>query len=481
MDDARVPPSDVMAEEAVLGSLIINPDSIHEIATFLQPKDFYRDGNQKIYEVIIELIEKNKGIDVITISHELRKRKYLEDIGGETYVIGLLNAPETSMNIQTYARGVKDFAIKREMVHAASSIANLGFGDEDSELALDQAEQVIFGIRGNLNKGTSDGSIKEWAKIYMDEIEFMAQNEGEMSGLPTGFIDIDRMLGGLQRADYIVVGARPSMGKTALLLQIAMNNIKMGKKVGIFSLEMSANKLVERLISSNARIDSQRLRRADLEASEWNKFYKEIGELSEKGLFICDDMGLSVTQIKAKSRRWHARHGLDMVMIDYLQLIDEPNQQNRNLELGAISRGIKGIGRELDIPTVVASQLSRATEQRGNKRPQLSDLRDSGTIEQDADIVAFLYRDEYYHPESSDRPNIAEVNIAKNRNGPTFVADLYWHGQLAAFRNLQRSGIEIPSASQNGSTKKEPAPIKSLVKTPVAQDPVEDWTDTYDR
>jgi replicative DNA helicase len=314
----------------------------------------------------------------------------------------------------------------------------------------------------------------------MDEMEFLAQNEGEMSGLPTGFIDIDRMLGGLQRADYVIIGARPSMGKTALLLQMAMNNIQKGKKVGIFSLEMSAKKLVERLISSSARIDSQRLRRADLEPGEWDKFYKHIGNLSERGLFISDDLGLSVTQIKAKARRWHARYGLDMVMVDYLQLIDEPGQQNRNLELGVISRGLKQIGRELDLPVVAASQLSRAVEQRGNKRPQLSDLRDSGTIEQDADIVGFLYRDEYYHPDSSDRPNIAEVNIAKNRNGPTFVADLYWHGQLATFRNLQREEKPAPIVSKNGSTKKEPAPIKIPVKTPVAKEPVDDWTNVYD-
>ena len=476
MDDARVPPSDVLAEEAVLGSLIIDPEAIHEISTFLNARDFYRDGNQKIYAVILELAEKNKGIDHVTISHELKMNDDLEDIGGEGYVIGLPNATPTSINIKGYAEDVKDCAIRRDMVIAATAIANLAFENEKSEKTLDRAEQLIFNIRGDLNKGTSDGSIKDWAKMYMDEMEYLAQNEGEMSGLPTGFLDIDRGLGGLQRADLVIVGARPSMGKTSFLLQIAMNNVKLGNNVGIFSLEMSANKLVERIVSSNTRIDSQRLRRADLEPDEWKKFYKQIGELSERGLFISDDLGLSVHQIKAKARRWHARYGLDMVMVDYLQLIDEPNQQNRNLEIGVISRGFKQLGRELNVPIVVASQLSRAVEQRANKRPILSDLRDSGTIEQDADVVTFLYRDEYYNPEASERPGIAEVNVAKNRNGPTFVADLFWQNQLASFRNLQRSESAPINIAKNGTGKKEPKPEKKY----ETQEPI-DWTQSYDR
>lgn len=477
MDDARVPPSDVLAEEAVLGSLIIDPDSIHEISTFLNARDFYRGGNQKIYDVILGLAEKNKGIDHITISHELQRNGDLEDIGGEGYVIGLPNTVPTSINIKGYAEDVKDCAIRRDMVIAATAIANLAFDSKESDKTLDQAEQLIFNIRGDLNKGTSDGSIKDWAKMYMDQMEYLAQNDGEMSGLPTGFSDIDRGLGGLQRSDLVVVGARPSMGKTAFLLQIAMNNAKVGNKVGIFSLEMAGSKLIERIISSETRIDSQRLRRADLEPDEWKKFYKQIGELSERGLFISDDMSLSVHQIKAQARRWHARYGLDMVMVDYLQLMEAAKQENRNLEIGVISRGLKQLGRELDVPVVAVSQLNRGVEQRGNKRPNLSDLRDSGTIEQDADVVIFIYRDEYYNGDESKRPNIAEVNIAKNRNGPTFTADLYWHGQLAAFRNLQRQE-EAPlsvSISTNGSTKKEP-----VKKRKIKQEP-EEWTNTYDK
>jgi replicative DNA helicase len=475
MDDARVPPSDVLAEEAILGSLITYPEAIHDVATFLEAKDFYREINGKVYEVIKKLVDKDKGVDVIIIAHELQKKEYLEDVGGDSYITSLLTGRYNPLMAKEYAQNIKDCSIRREMVLAASAIAKLAYDTENSEEVLDTGEQLIFQIRGDLNKGTSDGLVTDWANQYIEEMEWLMENEGEIGGLPTGFADIDRILGGMQRSDVIVIGARPSMGKTALLMQIAINNIKAGKKVGVISLEMSGMQLINRIVSSETHIDSARLRQADLNADEWKKFYSKIGELSESRLFICDNAMMSSGDIKAQARRWQSRYGLDLLLIDYFQLIKEKKSNSRVEEISIIGKGLKQLARELDIPVVVASQLNRAVEQRGNKRPTLPDLRDSGTIEEDADLVAFIYRDEYYNHETSDKPGIAEINIAKNRNGPVAQVELYWQNEYASFRNLQHKPLNLPS--KNGSHKpKEPPREKEK------QQEVVDYTfRTYDK
>ncbi|MFW6182801.1 MAG: replicative DNA helicase, partial [Chloroflexota bacterium] len=280
---------------------------------------------------------------------------------------------------------------------------------------------------------------------YLDRVEELHERGDEMIGVPTGYSDIDRLLGGLNKSDLLIVAARPGMGKTAFQLGMALHaGMRHGKRVAMFNLEMSGEQLVQRMIAAETRIDSQRLRRGQLHEQEWPIFLEAIGRLSETRIFIDDTPSITPMQLRTKCRRLYAEHGLDLIMVDYLQLMQaERSINNRVQEISEISRGLKGLARELNVPVVTASQLSRAMENRQDKRPQLSDLRDSGSIEQDADIVMFIYRDEYYNPETTDRPNIAEINVAKHRNGPTGAIDLYWHGKLATFRNLQRQEVRL--------------------------------------
>ena len=441
----RIPPSNVEAEEALLGSLIIDPDAIFDVAAFLQPSEFYKETNRWIYEAVLALYERHEPVDLITLTDELRKRKQLEEVGGEALVIGLINIVPTSVNARYYGRIVEAAALRRRMISAASTIANLAYEQkEDINVVIDKAEQALFSI--SEERTTRDlVPVKEIASGYLDRIEDLHARGDEIIGVPTSFSDLDKILGGLNKSDLIIVAARPGMGKTALQLAIGQAAARRhSRRVAIFSLEMSAEQLVQRMIAAETRIDSQRLRRGDLQEFEWPIFYEAVGRISESQLYIDDTPSISPMQLRTKARRLFAEHGIDLIMIDYLQLMQaEHTTNNRVQEISEISRSLKGLARELDIPVVAASQLSRAVEQRQDKRPQLSDLRDSGSIEQDADVVLFIYRDEYYKPDDSERPNIAEINIAKHRNGPTAVIDLYWQGQLATFRNLQRQEIAL--------------------------------------
>ncbi len=441
----RVPPNNVEAEEALLGSLLIDPDAIFEVAAFLRPEAFYREQNKWIYMAILDLNERHEPVDVITLTDELRRREQLQELGGEPYIITLINAVPTSINARSYGQIVVAAALRRRMISAASTIATLAYDqDENINVVIDRAEQTLFSI--SEQRTTRDlVLVKDIAASYLDRIEELHAQQDDVVGVPTSFTDLDKLLGGLNRSDLIIVAARPGMGKTALQLGIAQAAARrFDKHVAIFSLEMSGEQLVQRMIAAETRIDSQRLRRGDLEEHEWPIFYEAIGRISECQLFIDDTPSITPIQLRTKARRLYAERGLDLIMIDYLQLMQtERSQSNRVQEISEISRALKGLARELDVPVVAASQLSRAVEQRQDKRPQLSDLRDSGSIEQDADVVVFIYRDEYYHPETSDRPNIAEINVAKHRNGPTAVVDLYWHGQLATFRNLQRQEVTL--------------------------------------
>lgn len=441
----RLPPHSIEAEEAVLGSLLIDPDAIFDVSSFLRPDAFYRVQNRWVYEAILSLSDRREPIDFVTLTEELRRREQLEEVGGEAYIISLINTVPTSINARNYARLVEAAALRRKMIQAASTIAELAYNEaEDINVVIDRAEQALFSI--SEERTTRDlVPIKQIARDYLERIEDLHARGDDVIGIPTGFTDLDRLLGGLNRSDLIIVAARPGMGKTSLQNAIALTAaMRYRKRVAIFNLEMSGEQLVQRMIAAETKIDSQRLRRGDLKEHEWPIFMEAIGRLSETSIFIDDTPNITPNQLRTKCRRLYAEHGLDLVMIDYLQLMQaERTTNNRVQEISEISRGLKSLARELDVPVLAAAQLSRAVEQRQDKRPLLSDLRDSGSIEQDADIVMFIYRDEYYNPDTTDRPNIAEINVAKHRNGPTGTIDLYWHSKLATFRNLQRQEISL--------------------------------------
>jgi len=335
--------------------------------------------------------------------------------------------------------------LRRKLISAASTIANLAYDEaEDINVIIDRSESALFSI--SEQRTTRDlVPIKQITSEYWDRIQRLMEQGNDIIGVPTGFTDLDRLLGGLNRSDLIILAARPGMGKTSLQNAIALTAaMNYGKRVAIFNLEMSGEQLVQRMIAAQTRIDSQRLRRGQIHENEMKLFTETLGRLSETRIFIDDTPSITPNQLRTKCRRLYAEHGLDLVIIDYLQLMSaEHSTNNRVMEISEISRGLKGLARELDVPILAAAQLSRAVEQRQDKHPQLSDLRDSGSIEQDADIVMFIYRDEYYNPETTERPNIAELTIAKHRNGPTGTIDLYWHSKLATFRNLQRQEINL--------------------------------------
>ncbi len=441
----RLPPHSYEAEEAVLGALLIDPDAIFDVAGFLKPDAFYRQQNRWIYEAILSLNDRRDPIDLITLTEELRRSDQLEEVGGEAYIISLLNTVPTSVNARSYGRVVESASTRRKLISAAGTIANLAFDEgEDITVVIDRAEQTLFGV--SEQRTTRDlVPVNLIANDFLERIEELNARGEDVIGVPTGFNDLDRMLGGLNKSDLLILAARPGMGKTALQNAIALNAARRhGKRVAIFNLEMSGEQLVQRMIASETRIDSQRLRRGKLHEHEWPIFMEAIGRLSETKIFIDDTPALTPMQLRTKCRRLYAEHGLDLIVIDYLQLMQANfTNNNRVQEISEISRGLKTLARELDVPVLAAAQLSRAVEQRQDKHPQLSDLRDSGSIEQDADIVMFIYRDEYYNPETTERPNIAELSIAKHRNGPTGTIDLFWHGKLATFRNLQRQEINL--------------------------------------
>ena len=443
--EERLPPHSIEAEEAVLGSLLIDPDALFEVSSFLRADAFYRAQNRWIYESMLALSENRVPLDVVTLIEELRRRERLEEIGGESTVISLLNAVPTSINVEAYGKMVEAASIRRKLLLAAGSIAKLAYNEaEDINVVLDRSEHTLFSI--SEQRTTRDlQPVREIAGAYLERMELLRERGDEFIGIPTGFTDLDKMLSGLNKSDLVIVAARPGMGKTALEISIALNAARRyDKRVAMFHLALPGEQLLQRMIAAETRIDSQLLRRGELADHEWAIFLEALGRLSETRIYIDDTPSISPMQLRTKCRRLYAEHGLDLVMIDYLQLMQaEHPTSNRVQEVSEISRELKGLARELDVPVIAAAQLSRAVESRQNKRPQLSDLRDSGSIEQDADVVMFIYRDDYYNPDSSERPNIAEINVAKHRNGPTGAIDLFWHGKLATFRNLHRQEIEL--------------------------------------
>jgi replicative DNA helicase len=436
------------AEEAVLGAILIDPDAVIRLATILRPEDFYREKHGWIYDAAMTLHERREPIDFLSVCDELERRGQLDEVGGAPFITTLVNVVPTSIHAEHYARIVERAATRRRLIEAAGRIAALAYQEaDDIGEVVDRAEQVLFGV-SERRISRELVPIKQVLSDYYDRIEYLTRHRGEMIGIPTGFTDIDKLLGGLQRSDMVILAARPSVGKTSLALSFAHNAAKKyQKRVAFFSLEMSSEQVVQRLISAETGIDSQRLRRGEIdeEQGEWGRFMKAASDLSETYFYIDDTPSISALELRTKARRLHAEVGIDMIVVDYLQLMrGDFRSENRVQEISSISRSLKALARELNVPVLAISQLSRGVESRTDKRPMLSDLRESGALEQDADVVIFIYRDEMYN-ENTERPNIADILISKHRHGPTGKVALYFRKELAQFleAEVRRTAVEI--------------------------------------
>ncbi|HEY8341855.1 MAG TPA: replicative DNA helicase [Calditerricola sp.] len=435
----RMPPHNIEAEQAVLGAVFLEKEALITAMEIVRPEDFYRLAHQRIFQCMIDLLERGEPVDLVTVTAELQSRKWLEEVGGVSYLTDLANAVPTAANVEYYARIVEEKALLRRLIRVATQIASTGYGEtEDVGEILSQAERSILEISQRRSRGQFV-SIKDVLLETYEKIEFLATHRGEVTGVASGYPDLDRMTSGFQPSDLIIVAARPSVGKTAFALNIAQNVGIRGETVAIFSLEMSAQQLVTRMLCAEGNLEAHKLRTGYLEEDDWERLTMAISTLARAPIFIDDTPNITVTEIRSKLRRLKAERGLSLVVIDYLQLIQGRSRyaENRQQEISEISRSLKGIARELHVPVIALSQLSRAVEQRQDKRPILSDIRESGSIEQDADIVAFLYRDDYYDPET-DRKNIVEVIIAKQRNGPTGKVELVFLKEYNKFVSLDR-------------------------------------------
>ncbi len=442
----RLPPHNLEAEQSVLGSLLLDGDAVVKVASWLRPDDFYSRAHSLIYQAILDLYERREPVDFITLCEELGRKGLLGEVGGEAYITSLINAVPTPIHLEHYARIVERTATLRRLISAASEIASLAYeASGDVEEVVDKAEQIVFGVsQRRLRRDVLH--IKQVLDEYFERIEYLHRHRGEFMGVPTGFSQLDKLLGGLQKSDFIVIAGRPGMGKSSFALSIAHNAAKRyGQRVAIFSLEMSAEQVVQRLLAAETGVDSQRLRLGLIRDEEWPRVVQAIGILSETFIFLDDTPAISAMELRAKARRLHAEHGLDLIIVDYLQLMQgDSRSENRVQEISYISRSLKSLARELNIPVVALSQLSRAVEQRQDKRPILSDLRESGSIEQDSDVVMFVYREEMYNPDT-EKQNIAEIIVAKHRNGPTGVIPLYFRKDVAQFVEVEllREGLDF--------------------------------------
>lgn len=437
----RMAPHSLEAEEAVLGSVLIDPESLYRVP-FLAGGDFFLVKHQWIWEAMLALSTRREPIDLLTVCEELERRQQLAQVGGQAYISHLINVVPTAIHIEGYGRIVEQTSLRRKMLGAASTIAQLAYEESDDVCTqLGKAQQAILEI-GLGRDGNDVEALPPLVTKYYEQVEWRYEHKGEMLGLPTGFIDLDNLLGGLRKTDMLVLAGRPGTGKTSLMLNIALNAThKFNQRVAVFSLEMSKEQIVERLVAQESGIDSQRLRAGKLDDADWPRFVEAASHLSTNGrMWIDDTPALSAMQLRSKAHRLHAQHGLDLIAVDYLQLMTaDGRHENRNLEVSHLSRSLKALAKELRIPVLVVSQLSRAVEQRQDKRPQLSDLRDSGSIEQDADVVMFVYRDELYN--GSAQNGTAEVIVAKHRNGPTGTVGLYFRKHLTQFANAVRREV----------------------------------------
>ena len=440
MELGKVPPHDIEAEQAVIGSMLTDKDAVISAIEVLKEEDFYREDNKAIYEAILNLYNRSEPIDIITVKSELESMGKFEQVGGLEYLAELPEKVPTTANSMKYIKIVEEKSTLRKLIKTANEIIELGYDPtEDVDDIMEGAEKKIFNVMQNKNqKGYA--AMKDILVDSFTQLEELYNRKQHITGVPTGFADLDYKTAGLHSSDLVLVAARPAMGKSAFALNIATNAaIRAKVPVAIFSLEMSKEQMVNRILCSEAMVDSNKVRTGRLEEDDWTKLAEAIGPLSEAEIYIDDTPGISVMEIRAKCRKLKLEKNIGMVVIDYLQLVQGSNKRNgsREQEISEISRSLKILAKEIGVPVIALSQLSRAVEQRPDHRPMLSDLRESGAIEQDADIVMFLYRDDYYN-QDSEKKGIAEVIIAKHRGGSTGTVELLWLGSYTKFVNLEK-------------------------------------------
>lgn len=440
----QVVPYSREAEEAVLGSVLINPESYYDVAQFLQADDFYIHRHRWIWLTYTRLHERRSPIDFLTVSEDLDQMGYLAEVGGPAYLTALLNNVPSSLHAEAYGRLVEETAIRRRMLSAANEIAKIAYQEDIKiETVIDEAEKAVFGV--SERRLTRDlQPIQQVLSDYYDRIDQLSSRGEEIFGVPTGFIDLDHLLEGMQPSDFLIIAGRPGTGKTAFMLSAAKNAAQTHKKhVAIFSLEMSNEQLVQRLIAQETGIDSQRLRTGKLEGDEWPVFTHAVEVLSDTRIFLDDTPSLTPLQLRTKSRRLHLEFNLDLILVDYLQLMSSGlRSENRVQEVSYISRNLKVLARELNVPVLAAAQLSRAIEQRADKEPQLSDLRESGSLEQDADVVMFIHRPELYEKDTMLQ-HLAQIKVAKHRNGPVGTVELVFRKNIAKFENAATRRVDL--------------------------------------
>lgn len=441
----RIPPQNIEAEQCVLGSLLLDRDAVIKIADLISADDFYEDKHRVIYQAILKLYDERSSIDILTVSNKLSEGVSLENAGGMSYLTTLVNSVPSAAHIVHYAQIVRRKGTLRRLIGSATEIVSLGYQEDmNLEVILDQAEQKLFSVSQKSMK-QNFVPINEILHETFDRIDELHREKGKLRGVPTGFTDLDSKLGGLQKSDLVILAARPSMGKTSLALDM-VRHVAMDEKraVAVFSLEMSKDQLVDRLLSAEADVDLWKMRTGKLSDmgpdNDFERIGHALGRLSEAQIFIDDSGSLNIMELRTKARRLQTEHDLDLIVVDYLQLMQGHSTDNRVQEVSEISRSLKLLAKELDVPVLALSQLSRAVEQRGgDKRPQLSDLRESGSIEQDADVVMFIYRDEMYTGADSKKPHIAEILVKKHRNGPTGDVELFFDGEKTSFKNLAKT------------------------------------------
>lgn len=432
----RVPPQNIEAEQSILGAILLDNDALSKVLEVLSPEDFYRESHRKIFDAMIELFEKNEAVDLITVTDSLKRSNELDTVGGVTYLSGLVNQIPTSANVRYHSKIVKEKALLRALLRSATEIAAKVYESPmEADEMVDYAEKTIFDISDKRTK-TSFFTLKDVIKSSFEMIEHLYDKKEAVTGIPSGFRDLDELTTGFQPSDLIVIGGRPSMGKTALGLNIAQHvGLEMKEPVAVFSLEMSKEQLAMRMLCSEAMVDSNNVRKGFIRKEDWHRLTSAAGKLAEAPIFIDDSSSTTVLEMRAKARRLKMEHGgLSLVIVDYLQLMrGRGNFERREQEISEISRSLKGLAKELRVPVIALSQLNRGVEQRHDRRPTLADLRESGAIEQDADVIIFLYRDKVYSKESSSHEDKAEVIIAKQRNGPTKTVHLTFLSHCTRF------------------------------------------------
>lgn len=433
----RNPPHSREAEESVIGAVLLSEDAVNEVMDQIRPEDFYVPAHQAIFEAMKSLFDTSQPLDVVTVSEALRRQGELEKIGGVQYLTRLVDIVPSTSNVNYYSGIVEEHAKRRELIRAGAAVTDFAFDvDEEIMNVLDRAEQAVLGVA----EKRSSQTLLEVGPLFNDvleHIELLEQQGSDLTGLATGFVDLDKKLAGMQPANLIVIAARPAMGKSSLTMNIATNAALAGEAVAIFSLEMSKEEIVQRILSSVGKVDSMKLRSGQL-GPLWQRVVDAAGKMYQAPIYIDDSPIVTVTDIRAKCRRLKRKRGLSLIVVDYIQLMEASGHENRQQEIAQISRNLKNLARELEVPIIAVSQLNRSLESREDKRPRLADLRESGSIEQDADVVMFIYRDEYYNPENHESRGIAEVIVAKHRAGSTGPVRLTFQPEFTRFANLGR-------------------------------------------